>query len=214
MNTFEYLQNNVSEFSKKKNIWKGTRFESVRDLTCDETGEVGEDMIHSICKQSSIECIWDNKKLSSLNDNGKVYDMLIGGKKIEIKTARLGEHGSFQHESLRNTGESDFWVFVDIAPNDIYITVLKDFDLSSNDKHPILGKNPHLRKKALDQYKLDFSKKTLEKCITAGITIKISENEDNSKIGEFLYTKIIAEPVQLEIDELTKSLNYKLSLLT
>ena len=171
-------------------------------------------MIHSICKQSSIECIWDNKKLSSLNDNGKVYDMLIGGKKIEIKTARLGEHGSFQHESLRNTGESDFWVFVDIAPNDIYITVLKDFDLSSNNKHPILGKKPHLRKKATDQYKLDFSKKTLEKCITAGITIKISENEDNTKIGEFLYTKIIAEPVQLEIDELTKSLDYKLSLLT
>ena len=126
MNTFEYLNNKISEFSKKKNIWKGTRFERVRDLTCDETGEVGEDMIHSICKQSSIECIWDNKKLSSLNDNGKVYDMLIGGKKIEIKTARLGEHGSFQHESLRNTGESDFWVFVDIAPNDICLLYTSD----------------------------------------------------------------------------------------
>jgi hypothetical protein len=214
MNTFEYLQNKVSEFSGKKNMWKGTRFEKVRDLTCDEVGQIGEDLIYSICNKNIIECIWDKKKLSSLNDNGKVYDMLIGGKKIEVKTARLGEQGSFQHENLRNTGESDFWVFVDIAPNNIYVTVLKDFDLSLQKEHAILGKKAHLRKKAFDQYKLDFSPKTISNCIKAGITIKITENDDLYKIGKFLRAKIITEPLESEIYELTKSLNYRLSLLT
>ena len=65
--------------------------------------------------------------------------MEILNKKIEIKTAKLGKHKSFQHENLRTDGY-DFLLFIDICPNYYYLTIvpkynLKSYTFNSNFRH-------------------------------------------------------------------------------
>ena len=98
---------------------------------------------------------------NDINSKDGTYDILILNKKIEIKTAKLGKHKSFQHENLRTDGY-DFLLFIDICPNYYYLTIVPKYNLKSSD---IIGKKAHLRKGTTDVFKLDFNEKIIQKFI-------------------------------------------------
>ena len=104
-------------------------------------------------------------------------------KKDEIKTAWQGSNGSFQHESLR-AGGCDQHVFVDVAPNYYYITVLATFDMTQ--RHPVIGRKPHLRRGTTNVYKFDFGESNLKKSIDAGLTIKVDKSTSMEQVAEFI----------------------------
>jgi hypothetical protein len=122
-----------------------------------------------------------------VNSKDGTYDNKIKNKKAEIKTARRGLKGVYQHESLRNSG-CDLYVFVDIAPNHVYITILEKFDLSK--RCAVTGRTPHLRKGTGDVYKFDFSDNTIMEAIKKGKAIKIEEGTSVETVREFLNTLV------------------------
>jgi hypothetical protein len=169
---------------QEKNIWIDCDFELVDLLKNDHSGKVGENFLHYLCDCNNI----DNQYVEDINSKDGVYDIKILNKKIEIKTARLSQCGSFQHENLRNEG-CDYYVFLDITPRCIYITILPSFNLS--EKCKVMNRTPHLRKGSSNIYKFDFDEKKILNAIELGYSIKITENTTMDEIGNFIRNKIV-----------------------
>ena len=166
-----------------KNIWKGSVFESLNDLKVDYSGKVGEVFVSKICKLGGIECTGTG----DVNSKDGTYDLLILNKKIEVKTARIGG-GKFQHENLKSDG-CDYYLFLDITPDTIYISILPRFDLSTTNE--IIKTRPTLRKGTTDVYKWDFTEKHLSLFEKAGKSITINNSTDLNEISKFIKRNIL-----------------------
>ena len=163
--------------------WKGSPLESLDKLKSDCSGKVGEMFIDTLCKKGEMPCIY-NGDINSLDGT---YDIQINSKKVEIKTAKLGKQKGFQHDSLRSDGY-DYIMFVDVTPNDLYISISCRFDLRN--KSELFGRKAHLRKGTNDVFKFDLNEKILESIISKGCTIKVTENTTLSDITSFFTVNI------------------------
>lgn len=164
--------------------WGKSPFANIDRLKNDHSGKAGEVFMDKLCEQLKIPKVYDGDLIA---DDGH-YDIIINEKLVEVKTAREGKTGTFQHESLRNTG-CDYWIFVDVTPSNIYITALKssEWNLHTSDKHPILEIGAHSRHSTTDQFKVDTRVSTsLTKGINAGITLKICKDTSLNDIKTFL----------------------------
>jgi hypothetical protein len=210
---FDKLMARVELSAKKTSVWDGSPLEGIRKMSADAIGFEGEALLFNLCKKYGIDVEWDgNKNISKKGSSDKSYDMLICGRTVEVKTARMGESFAFQHESLRNENSPDFWVFIDISPHDTYFTVIDSYNLTS--KHPILERTAHSRKKTNDVYKLDTSVCVLNRGINSEITLRIAHGDSDDAFGSWLRRRIQPLSVIEEIDELSTLLDSKLSLLT
>lgn len=173
------------QVSLDKNKWMSSSFEDVNKLKVNNSGKIGEILIYNICTQFNI-----NKKMFKRNVSKGVYDILIKNKRIEIKTARVGngKYNTFQHETLSNDG-CDYYLFVDIKPNEYYITVLKKFDL--NERCKITKSKATLRKNTSNVYKFNLSETMLKRGIQSGNTIKVSDKTSLEQVGLFLDRLIV-----------------------
>ena len=210
---FDKLMACIDISAKKTSVWDGSPLEGIRKMSADAIGFEGEALLFNLCKKYGIDVEWDgNKNISKKGSSDKSYDMLICGRTVEVKTARMGESFAFQHESLRNENSPDFWVFIDISPHDTYFTVIDSYNLTS--KHPILERTAHSRKKTNDVYKLDTSVCVLNRGINSEITLRIAHGDSDDAFGSWLRRRIQPLSVIEEIDELSTLLDSKLSLLT
>lgn len=170
-----------------KSTWANTQFAAINELKPDYSGKVGERLLAELCKRCGIDHLYvDNDK----NSKDGTYDIIILGKKIEVKTARLGVQNGFQHENLHADG-CDFHIFVDVKPEEFYLTVLPKFDVKF--KHPVLGRKPHLRKGTSDVYKFDWNEPNLAVALEKGVSIRVGSDTSVETIGEFLSKKIDCE---------------------
>lgn len=164
--------------------WNSSPFHSINKLKPDYSGKIGELFMNRLCQKNQLLC---SNYCEDINSKDGTYDIIINNKKIEIKTARLGKHGSFQHENLHLDGY-DSLIFMDITPYYYYITILPKFDLESKCK--ILGRKAHLRKNTNNIYKFDYSEKNIKNAIKEGFTIKIDSSTTFECLNEFVNTKI------------------------
>jgi hypothetical protein len=178
------LGDDTYHHEQKECFWKNSPLESLNKLKNDCSGKVGELFVEMICKNSSIPCTYNG----DINSKDGTYDIIINDKKVEIKTAKLGKHKGFQHESLRSNGY-DYLLFLDITPTSFYITILPRFDL--HNKSVILGRKAHLRKGTTDVFKLDLNEKILDNLVVGGFTIKVSNETQLSPLSEFITTHLI-----------------------
>ena len=162
-----------------KTCWANAPLETINKLKPDTSGKLGELFTVKVCAAGDISCEYDE----DINSKDGTYDAIVNGKLVEIKTARLGAQGGFQHESLRAEG-CDAYLFIDILPSALYLTVLKKFTMT--ERHPILGRTPHLRKGATDVYKFDWTEMNLQNGVRAGVTLKVTESTPMEMITEFL----------------------------
>lgn len=171
---------------KAKNEWLNTPLEKINELKPDFAGDVGEELLKTLC----LVCGIQNVRLTGhKNSKDGTYDQRVGDvlKKVEIKTARLGG-GKYQHETLKKEG-CDYWLFVDINPDGGSITILPRFDLTN--KHPITGTKPSPRKGTTDVFKWDFSENHIDKFVSTGNAIRFDKKTPVSQIGDFIKAKII-----------------------
>ena len=169
---------------RSKTTWCGALFASMDELKPDYSGKVGECLLAGVCKAADIDHVFVN---DDKNSKDGIYDIIILGKKIEVKTARLGVQGGFQHENLRATG-CDFHVFVDVKPDEFFLSIAPKFDMTVT--HPAFGRKPHLRKGTSDVYKFDFGENNLNKAIKAGITLKVTADTTIDTISLFIIQQI------------------------
>jgi hypothetical protein len=116
----------IYEQKKKRNIWEKSNWSHIADLENDDVGKAGERIIAEFCKRGNIPSEIDGLKTKELG--GGVGDGMINGKTVEIKTARLGSNNtSFQHELGECPWVADYMIFLDIAPEKMYLTIFKNF---------------------------------------------------------------------------------------
>ena len=116
----------IYEQKKKRNIWENSKWFHISELENDDVGKAGERIIAEFCKKGNIPSEIDGIKTKELG--GGVGDGTINGKTVEIKTARLGSNNSsFQHELGECPWLADYMMFLDIAPENMYLTIFKNF---------------------------------------------------------------------------------------
>jgi hypothetical protein len=172
--------------------WVGSVFQDIEKLKADHSGKVGELFINQVAAAGDMMVEYDGDQ--NINAGNGTYDVTITGpsgapKRDELKTARLGVQGSFQHENL-HVGSCDQFVFLDIAPACMYLTVLDATHVSQlavdGAQHPVLGRKPHLRKGTTDVFKLVFSESNLRKAVEAGLSLRILSDTPMQVVADFL----------------------------
>jgi hypothetical protein len=188
----------ISYQNKGESDWLNSPFKEINDLKPDHSGKLGELFLERICEAGKIT----NITTGDVNSKDGTYDQIINGKKVEVKTARLGktqkkktDAGKFQHETLKKDGY-DYLAFVDITPNYFYLSILPKFNM--DEAHPIIGTKPTLRKGTSDVYKYDFTEKHIEKLIAAQTALKITIDTPIVQVVEFINRQI---PVEKEPSE-------------
>jgi hypothetical protein len=128
--TFTSVASNIIDqiFQKKqkRNIWEDSKWAHIAELENDDVGKAGETIIQQFCINANVQADIDGLKTKELG--GGIGDGIINGKTVEIKTARLGSSGSsFQHELGEVPWAAEFMIFLDIAPEKMYITIFPNF---------------------------------------------------------------------------------------
>ena len=118
--------NSIHQKKVKRDIWSNSKWKNIAELENDDVGKAGEQIINSLCQQASVPSDIDGVKTKEVG--GGNGDGIINNKTVEIKTARLGSSGSsFQHELGEVPWHSEFMIFLDIAPEKMYVTIFPNF---------------------------------------------------------------------------------------
>ena len=127
----------VIEDQKKKQYmngidWSNSKFKEINDLVANNVGNVGEIIINNICNNLNIECTIDGSKTKQIgggNGDGKIKK-----KNIEVKTARWGNNNTFQHELGEHPWNVEFMCFVDVTPENMYLSIIPNFSKEHYEK--------------------------------------------------------------------------------
>ena len=187
---------NQKEKEINANIWDNSSYKDIATLESNNVGNVGEMLFQKICVEAKIESDIDGSKTKQVG-GGKIGDGKIKNKSVEIKTARVGaSYTSFQHELGEHPWNTDYIIFVDITPKDVYLTIFKNFTEEQYKQKEEFKCEPYFPTKSITQrkgignFKLDTTIKINEICVKNGYSIKI-KNDNIKEIGEFINKTII-----------------------
>ena len=184
------LQKQKEEIS---DIWKDSPYKHLVKLQSNNVGIVGETFIQKICDSCNIEAQVDGSKTKELG--GGIGDGLILTKSVEIKTSHRGcvSH-SFQHELGETPWKSEFMIFIDVAPDCIYLTIFKNFNeefYKSGEKcKPYFPTKSITWRKQSGAFKLDTTIKINEENIIKRDSFKIGYNVNLLELKTFILSKI------------------------
>ncbi len=179
---------------EQHDIWKESPYRDLVKLQSNNVGNVGEQLINSICKASEIPAMCDGSKTKQLG--GGEGDGTILGIPVEIKTAHQGStQASFQHE----LGEvpwkgSKYMIFIDVSPHCLYLTIFRNFDeetYKGKVKLPCFPTKTVTWRKDKGAFKLDTTVKINEESIKAGHAIKITPETPMDAVAAFVRQKIV-----------------------
>ena len=182
------------EEKEEKDNWSDSIFKDVKILQANNVGIVGESSLHNICVNHNILSTIDGSKTKEIG-GGKNGDGKIKNKSVEIKTAVLGSNmTSFQHELGEYPWNADYLSFIDIAPKDVYLTIIKNFSKEQYEKEgykcaPYFPTKCITRRKKIGNFKLDTSIKINNMCIANGYSINIT-NKTEKEVAEFINKSI------------------------
>ena len=105
------------EKESQQDIWKNSPYKDLVKLQSNNVGNVGEELINTICKSSNIPAECDGSKTKRVGGgegDGKIMDI-----SVEIKTAHQGSlYSTFQHELGEVPWKGPkYMIFVDISPD-------------------------------------------------------------------------------------------------
>jgi hypothetical protein len=174
---------------KKLDIWENSPFKDLATMQSNNVGNVGEGLIHNICAQAGIPVDVVGSKTKKIG--GGAGDGIIKGKTVEIKTAVQGStSASFQHELGEMPWNAEYMAFIDISPQQLYLTIFPNFTeeqyKSGNKCEPYFPTKSVTWRKGKGAFKFDTTVNINESNISRGFTIKITETTNFSEIGQFI----------------------------
>ena len=129
--------------------WNDSLYEDIQFLAIDERGQLGEEITVDILR--SFNCDIDYNP--SVTGEVKGWDLISNNLKIEVKFATITVGtGQFQHENLHSQRDFHGVLFIDVAPEEIYLTAVC--------KKDIIWKKLHRRPNG--DYKCDFTIKHIQ----------------------------------------------------
>ena len=100
--------------------WDDSPLAEFLRVEIDTRGTVGELLAVKLLEKGGREPVYNE----GATDEDKHWDFMCDGLTYEVKTASLGKDGSsFQHENIFKTRLYDGLILVDIAPDEIYISL-------------------------------------------------------------------------------------------
>lgn len=152
-----------AKIAASSDAWKNSRFLGMRHIQIDSRGEVGEVFMRDVLKSLGHHVEVDR----TTDPTEKHWDLKVDGSvTLEVKTATMGagKRPMFQHEHVLKDKKYDGLALVDIAPNDIYLTMAPKDTLPFLKENNIWTRNPkkmHRRMHGVE-YKWDLSLKDVE----------------------------------------------------
>jgi hypothetical protein len=111
---------------KAKFDWHGSLYEKIQFISLDDKGDVGEEITRDIL--THFGCKVEFAK--GVTEETKGWDVKSNGIKIEVKLATITiGSGGFQHENLEAQRDFDAILFIDVAPNEIFLTAVRKKDI-------------------------------------------------------------------------------------
>lgn len=134
----KYFNNLIGEELKMSSKWDPKdKFYNFRLLQIDKRGRIGEHFFRDIFEKINL---FNNYVDNSHGD----WDLEADGLKIEVKTATLDTNDKFQHEGIKESKKWDVIAFLDITPNNLYVTFIYknefEFGILELNKNKIYGK--------------------------------------------------------------------------
>ncbi len=171
------IQEIINRKPKAKFNWHDSLYEKIQFIPLDDKGDVGEEITYDILKSKGCDVVYDK----GVTDTMKGWDVKSNGIKMEVKLATITVgSGGFQHENLEAQRDYDAILFVDVAPNEVFLTAVKKNDIIWNSLHRRIN----------GVFKCDFTIKNIkENKITkfkAYKTGKVETDEDFYNIYKYL----------------------------
>ena len=114
MNPIDLMVQVISEHSPKS-IWTGSPLEGYRRLGNTNRGQIGEESIRQYLIAANIP-VGNGSRVTPT-------DLLIAGKRFEVKTASLGANGTFQFNHVRLDRTYNYLLCLGICPESIVFLV-------------------------------------------------------------------------------------------
>lgn len=174
------IQEILKKKPKPKFLWHNSLYEKIQFISLDDKGDVGEEITYDILKNKGC----DVEYAKGVTEATKGWDVKSNGIKIEVKLATITiGSGGFQHENVESQRDFDAILFIDVAPNEVFLTAVKKKDINWKGK----GK---LHRRITGAYKCDFTIKNIkENKITKFNSYKtglIKTDEDFYNIYKYL----------------------------
>jgi hypothetical protein len=118
----------------KNNLKKPPKFTSedlyykIQNFSIDAKGSFGQQFLVNGFKKNGFRSNNDN-------DKNKDWDIKLENYRVEVKTATLDVNEKFQHEGVHKTDNYDLLIFLDIAPNKIFVKGILYDDIDFDKLH-------------------------------------------------------------------------------
>jgi len=191
------------EKEQHDNLWSNALFGPIDSLKSNNVGVVGETFLSQCCVLNGIESCVDGCKTKKTGGGG-IGDGWIKGKSVEIKTARQGNRGTFQHELGEHPWTSDYLALVDIVPDKngtIYLSIIDNYpesfyQMPENRKAlPYFDRKITRRKETSDKesgaFKLTIDQKVIQKAVESSLVLEINKDTTLETIGQFINERIV-----------------------
>ena len=124
INPVNLLAEIIKEHSPE-DIWQESPLLGYRILGNTNRGEIGEEFIRRYLKAAGIE-------VSVKGNRTAITDMMIGGRRFEIKTASLGVNSTFQFNHIRLDRNYECLLCLGICPQEIVFNAWRKGDVAEN----------------------------------------------------------------------------------
>lgn len=118
----------VIEDEKKKEYvvkWRYGIYKGIDGMKANTVGVTGERIVQLLCDRVGIAATIDGTK--TRRRCGGCGDGTINGYTVEIKTARKGVSGTYQHELGEHPWKADKLIFIDIDRDQCWLSIMSNF---------------------------------------------------------------------------------------
>ena len=154
------IHNAYIKEQNENNPWVNSPYKELLNLTIDQRGKIGEEIVSNAIKQANNPNINIEEDITDVNEKGAGihYDIKVNNQLIEIKTAYRDKSNKWQHENLYKTAAT-MTIFIDFDYDGIHISIIPESLLPLGKDSEIFGrKHGTLRQNKDDGFKLDFSR--------------------------------------------------------
>lgn len=123
MNSIELLIEIIKGYAPE-DIWQGSPVLGYRILGNTTRGQIGEEFVRRYLGSVGIEAVGGGRTART--------DMLIGGRRFEVKTASLGANRTFQFNHVRLDRNYEFLLCLGICPNEIVFNMWRKGDVAED----------------------------------------------------------------------------------
>jgi len=124
MNPIDLMAEVIKEHTPDS-IWRGAPLESFRQVANTNRGDIGEDFVFRYLREVEIEVSRGESRIEE-------WDLLISGKRFEVKTASEDTKGAFQFNHIRLDRGYDYLLCLGVRPDAILFNAWRKGEVSES----------------------------------------------------------------------------------